>query len=449
MRASALTLLGVLLAAAQARAGNLEKFFLGEDAGLTAGSVAATTADSGSLYYNPAGLALLERDSVDLGISAYAARYYRIPGIVQIALPDRKTTLDFTGTSFFSTPAAVIFGTRLSPTLGLCLGVFTRDQLDVAGIFSGKFEGPNGSGRYQYEQGVEVDFRAKDYLAGIGLGWQAAKPLRLGLSLLGEYQHQAIGIQFWGDYLDPASYNPSTQLYSTRLTTSFQQHLGVGSYGGRAVGGLQWQLLPHWALGLVARSPDFVVYQSVESDALLDANVIPGPVVVRVHVNGDATGHPYVWQDLWRLEGALAFTGADGWVALQADASDRPDDEGRGAIWNAKLGGLLHLNPTWDWGAGVYTDQAWNEAILSFGSSNMEFYGANTGLRWKRQIGAGEGKPGSVELRTSLLLHYERGYGQMAGAGVDAQTVVFPLPLAKTAAIFEEANVHLASSLAW
>jgi hypothetical protein len=107
------------------------------------------------------------------------------------------------------------------------------------------------------------------------------------------------------------------------------------------------------------------------------------------------------------------------------------------------------LNPHWDYGAGVYSDKAWNEALPSFGSSNLDYYGANTGLRWRRQIGAPEGQPGAVELSTSLLLHYERGYGQLAGAGVNASVPNFPLPVLKTDAIFEEANIHLASGLAW
>jgi hypothetical protein len=438
-----------LLCARPGQAGNLEKFFLGEDAGLTAGAVDATTADSGSLYYNPAGLALLQKDSVDLGISAYAARYYRVPGIVQLTLPDRHAAIDFTGTSFFSTPAAVVFGSRLSPSLGYGLAVFTRDQLDVAGLFSQKFSGMNGANPYEYEQSVSLDFRAKDYLAGMGLGWQAARPLRLGLTVLGEYSNQSVGTEFLGDFLDPSSYNPGTQLYGTRLTTSFRQHLGVGVYGARAIGGLQWQISPALALGFVARSPVFVAYENAEIDFLLDGNIVPGPAVIRIHVDQSATSHPYIWADPWRLEGALAWTGERGWVALQGDASDRPDDEGRGAIWNFKLGGLLHLNRHWDYGAGVYSDQAWNESLPTFGSSNLDYYGANTGLRWRRQIGAPEGQPGAVELSTSLLLHYERGYGQLAGAGIDAAVPNFPLPVVKTAAIFEEANIHLASGLAW
>lgn len=432
-----------------ATAGNLEKFFLGEDAGLSAGAVAATTADSGSLYYNPAGLALLQKDSVDLGISAYAARYYRIPGLVQLSLPDRRVALDFTGTSFFSTPAAVVFAGRLSPRLGFGLAVLTRDQLDLTGAFSEKFSGTNAGSPYDYEQGVSLDFRTKNYLAGGGLGWKATPSLRLGLTLLGEYDRKAIATQFWGDYRDPSTFNPGTQLYGTRLTTSYQQKIGVGSYGARAIGGLQWQLSSGVAVGLVARSPRFNYYENAEIDILLDGNFVPFNAVVRHHLNGDATNHPYRWEDPWRLEGAVAWTGERGWLSLQADASDRPDDEGRGAIWNFKCGGLYHLNRSWDLGAGVYSDRAWDEALPAFGSANMEYYGANTGLRWRRQIGASEGQPGAVELGTSILLHYERGYGQVAGASVDGLSPAFPLPAAKTSATFEEANVHLASGLAW
>lgn len=433
----------LLCLASAVQAGNLERFSLGDDAALLSGSVGATTREPSALYYNPAGLALLDRDSVDLGVSAYAARYYRIPGLVRVSLPDQQGHLDFEGTSFFSTPAAVAFGWRLREGLGAGFAVFTRDQLDLLGLLSEEFRGNNGAEPYAYEQGLELDFRVKNYLGGLGLGWAATPDLRVGLSLFGEYLRQSIMTRFWGDYRELNSYNGGTGLYGTRVTSSFSQRIGVGSYGLRAVAGAQWELGAGLSAGLVGRSPRFTGYQDVAIDMLLNGNAAQYSAVVQVHADGDGVAHPYVWEDPWRIHGSLAWTRGRLTLSAEADASDRPDDEGRGAVWNWKGGANWRFNERWELGAGVYSDYAWREAISAFAQSNVDYHGGSLGLKWKREIGSG------VELSTTLAGHYERGTGDFIGAAPNATQITFPVPSVKTNATFEEANLHLASGLRW
>jgi hypothetical protein len=436
-------LFALLAFTATANAGNLERFSLGDDAALLSGSVGATTREPSAIYYNPAGLALLDRDSVDLGVSAYAARFYRIPGLVQVSLPDQKGALDFEGTSFFSTPAAVAFGWRLREGLGLGFAVFTRDQLDLLGLLSEEFRGLNGAEPYAYEQGLELHFAAKNYLGGFGLGWAATPKMRLGLSVFGEYLRQSVLTQFWGDYRELNSYNGLTGLYGTRVTSSFKQRLGVGAYGLRAVAGLQWDLGSGVSLGVVGRSPRFTGYQDVAIDLLLNGNAAQYSAVVQEHINGDGVTHPYTLEEPWRIHGSLAWTRGRLTLSAEADASDRPDDEGRGALWNWKAGASWRFNERWELGAGAYSDYAWGERIDAFAQSNMDYHGGSLGLRWRREIGKG------VELSTTLAGHYERGTGDFVGAAPTASQIVFPMPTAKTNATFEEANVHLASGLSW
>lgn len=424
-------------------AGNLERFALGDDASLKAGAVSASTHEPGAVYYNPAGLAGLERDSVDLGISAYAARYYRVPGLAQVNLPDQHGQLDFEGTSFFSTPAAVAYGFRLTPTLGLSFAIFTRDQLDLLGLFSQSFHGSNAGAPYDYEQGVELDFRAKNYLAGGGLGWALSPHLRIGASAFGEYLHQSVMTRFWGDYRDLNSYNPSTQIYSIRTNSSFSQRIAQGVYGLRTVAGLQWELGRGFTLGLVGRSPRFTAYQDATVDILLNGNTTTGPAIVQVHLTADGVAHPYVWAEPWQAHGALQWKRGRFDASAEVDASDRPDDEGRGTIWNWKLGLGYQLNERWDLGAGAYSDYSWGEPLNGFAQSNMDYHGGSLGLRWKREIGKG------VTLSSTLSGHYERGTGEFLGAALNATNIVFPVPSVKTDATFEEANIHLASGLQW
>lgn len=425
-------------------AGNLERFSLGDDASLYSGAVSASTREPSATYYNPAGLALLEKDSVDLGVSAYAARFYRIPGLAKVTLPDGQGQLDFEGTSFFSTPAAVAFGWRLRPGLGASFAVFTRDQLDLLGLISEEFRGNNGAEPYAYEQGLELDFRAKNYIGGFGLGWSAAPRLRIGISAFGEYTRQSIMTRFWGDYRELNSFNPSPPpgLYGTRTTSSVSQRIGVGSYGLRSVAGLQWDLGGGLTLGLVGRSPRFTGYQEVEIDFLANGSTVPAGVVVQFHADGSGIAHPYLWDDLWRSHAALHWQGEQLSLAVEADASDRSGLEGRGAIWNWKLGMGWRFNARWELGAGAYSDHAWGEPIPNFGQGDVGYHGGSLGLRWRREIGSG------VELSTTLAAHYERGTGAFTGALVNATVPNIPAS-GRTHATFEEANLHLASGLRW
>src|SRR5882724_9273881 len=93
---------GMALAAA-AHAGNLDELFLDDQAALSGGAVIAAGSEPGSAMYNPAGLAAIRRPTLNLDASAYAARYYHIPKLVRVSLPDGEGSLQLDTSSFFST----------------------------------------------------------------------------------------------------------------------------------------------------------------------------------------------------------------------------------------------------------------------------------------------------------------------------------------------------------
>jgi hypothetical protein len=434
-----------------AAAGNLEKFAFGEDAAMVAGAVLADTQGNGSLWYNPAGLAVMSADSVDLDVSAYAARTYDIARFVQVQLPDQQAALDFHGSSFFSTPAAVVWGRRLQPGLGLAAAFYTRDQLDIQSQSSATYLGNFSPGNpYSDSQGVDLGLRSNDYLGGLGLGWQPRGWLRVGLSALGEYQHDADELQFWNDEIALNSYDPGTGLYGSRTTTHTDEIVGIETWGVRGVAGLQADLGGGLSLGLAFRSPRFDLYQDQQADLQLEGDVVaPGAgAIIRFHGDADSVSHPYVWDGFYQAQAGLAYkAGAWTWDA-EANASDLPAEQGNGTVFNGKAGVLWALDDRWTLGGGAYTDLQHHTALNNFLANNVDYYGGNVGLRRRQLLGhSADGAP--VTLSSTLSLHYERGTGQFAGAQVTAGSLALPLPVVVTDATFQDYDLHLASSLDW
>src|SRR5258707_9243792 len=70
-----------------ATAGNEDSFLFGDQAALVAGAVVATTKNTASIWYNPAGLALNDRGRIELSGTAFTLRDRPIPDGLVLDLP--------------------------------------------------------------------------------------------------------------------------------------------------------------------------------------------------------------------------------------------------------------------------------------------------------------------------------------------------------------------------
>lgn len=463
-------LLAALLALpAAAAAGNLDELFLDDQAALTGGSVIAAGSEPGSAVYNPAGLAAIDRPTLNLDASAYAARYYHIPKLVRVALPDGDGSIQLDTSSFFSTPSSLVYGAKLDGGFSAALGVFTHNQLDALSVNTTVFHGtvPATGEAYTIEEGAELDLRLKTYSFGPAIGWRAAPWLRLGLGAFGDYQRISQVNRFTNDYYKDASAfytDPSGRisLYGWRLNSRTEQRLGVSAYSLEGDAGAQIDLPAHWTLGLAFHSPKFRIYQAIDAITVFDGNAttqvaaaFPAGLLLHLNLNGNVVEHPYTWQDPYRGYMGLCKKLDNGYVSAECDFSDLPDERGRGMLFNYRLGFMQRLGEHWSYGGGAYTDlKPVGTAINSFGATAVDFYGATLGLRHVHDyVSRDLGQPASAEkgmrMSTTLALSYVHGYGEYGGVKADPSKPIALLPVASSPFISDEFSAHLGGGFAF
>lgn len=142
LRVWAIGLVAALLAPATALAGNSDEVNAGIDVTLTGGAVVANTYTGAALWYNPAGIARIEKSSLEITGITFQTQIVRVPGLVTIGT-DPVTESAGKTTNFTVIPEALTFTIVLRENLKLGVGLFnsslrrglyTEDVTTAAGI---------------------------------------------------------------------------------------------------------------------------------------------------------------------------------------------------------------------------------------------------------------------------------------------------------------------------
>jgi hypothetical protein len=123
-RAWAAALAGALLWSGVANAGNTDEVNAGLDVTLTGGAVVANVYTGAALWYNPAGLARIDKPSLELTGVTLNIQVVKNPGLLTIdTMPQGKS--EGAGTNFSVTPQALTFTIKLkNENLKLGVGLF-------------------------------------------------------------------------------------------------------------------------------------------------------------------------------------------------------------------------------------------------------------------------------------------------------------------------------------
>jgi len=435
------------LSAAPSRAQEHDhQFFYSDDAALAAGAVAATTEDSGSIYYNPAGLSLNQRSHADLNASALGVRIRSVDGIMTARLPNDQQALNLRTIDILSTPHAAAITRRIGAHVSVGIGFYVVDYDTRAGEDTTSRTDPASGAVIRNH--VDIDLQQSKYLFGPAIGWQVTPAFRVGIGIFGTYATAVSGGRIFLDQSQPATGGGAVP-----VAFVFYHFRGAGSaIGTRAVAGMQWDLLPSWTLAAVVRSPELqLAAWGSQLTAVSGGSSLPSSTPSANFDVSDARASnavalsmpPQFIASLARKMGA-AFVSAE--VDLQPPLRVVSQGIDRETAFNARVGGIFRVSPDMSLGAGFFTDRATTPLALGLPADRIDYYGVTLGGQLRTAIlMAQKAQDKPLVLTTTVALRAAVGFGQARTYDID-ETGFVPR---STDVTFYELTPYLGSSIAF
>jgi hypothetical protein len=417
---------------APARAGNEEGVLIGNEAALSGGAVVAVVDDGTGGWYNPAGVAQVERTSVDASGSATQLRLAATPQLL------RSATGAYADGGYYELngiPSAVTACRRLEPGLVVSVGLFVPSLINHTDrVRLDETEG--GATTWQLVQQENV----QRYYAGITLGYQAAPNFRIGATIFGLYRQQTTVSQFFGGSTGATGFVGGVSALSTLQSGGIE--LGVG---------IQWEIVPGLHVGASVRTP---AVQVAVLRRATTTEVAAGPEGVVFAPTDDMGLVPRVEVITpGRVRLGLAYRFDRGWVGLDADLAHELDlpELGIARQWlvNARIGGRYEIDPGISIGAGLFTDLSPVGRLLTYGETKIDFAGGSLGLELHtpHRMAAGE-QAETLIFSQTFAVRYALGLGTVAGLRFDTmQPVGSQVSVAGTETTVHELALHLGSEV--
>jgi hypothetical protein len=402
-----------MLVGGRARAGNQESVFLGNQAAMSGGAVAAWVNDGGAPWYNPAGLATIAGTSVDLSASAFVVRHYVLPDAARTLLADETITEDASFTEVVSVPAALTVMRKFSDDVAGALAVFVPYQEDI--LVSAAFDRQRPGFRYRWT--FSASRRAARYYAGPAIGVRLSDRIHLGLSLFGTYETRLTARDFFSS-LDA----PTSRINTALLTVD--QKLDQKLFGATAVLGLRWNVDDAWSAAVVLRPPLFHVAGKAQVDftgtqTAVDRN---GDLVIQAE-SGQQDSEPdkFDVMEPGRVQLGVARKLVGGRVSAQFEwqSAATGGDVERRAIVNGRVGASFPIADTIALGGGLFTDLSPNRQPSDLGETKVDFYGGSLGMRFSTAHEVmdeeQEEETKGLVFSTTVALRYALGLGEIGG----------------------------------
>ncbi|MBW2527777.1 MAG: hypothetical protein JRI23_26590 [Deltaproteobacteria bacterium] len=439
---SAAVVTGLMLPSTHARASNGEAVFLGNEAALSGGAVVAWVDDGGAAWYNPAGLASIDRTSVDLSASAFVLRHYVLPDAALTRLPTGPVAADASFTEMVSVPSALTIVRRLAKGVSGALSVYVPHH--ESPLVKTSYQS-DGSVPYQYQWSIAASRTTTRYYAGPAVGWEMAPGLSMGVSAFATYETQATTRNFRSNLVTATSAGPAQAIIT------FDRRIQSDLFGTAWVLGWRWDISSAWSAGMVLRGPLWHLGGEREIDfGQSGTQLSPGAAPVASY---DAATESEMPDTLDQMEPARITLGisrriASGRVALEGGWQSAAAGGGnvRVPVWNLRAGGAFAVSERFTLGGGLFTDRSPQPPPTALGVSHVDFYGGSLGLQFRSpyEVHGDDEEPAGLIFSTTLAARYAVGLGEIGSLLFDPLQVPVDQPADVT---IHELSLHVGSAL--
>lgn len=384
------SLLAVSLVERTAHAGNDDGVLIGSQAALTGGAVTATINDGSAAWYNPAGLAQIDRQALDINASVYGMNRYSSNSL--FTLPD-GTRQGASVIDWVLIPSALSYTRELSKRWVGSFGVFIPHTTDL----DLRTSVTDLSGR-QWVFGIDQKNNEYNYILSFGI--RLSNTLRIGFAVHGIYASQENMTQVgFGTNGDPGSPFLNSSSHSTR-----------GDYGVRVGLGVQWDATPLLKLGFSLQTPTLTGFRNL-SEYSIGSLFSPA-----------ATGFSFDktegLKSVWELSTPLMMRAGlacsiekvqlllDGSVESQLNSSE--DDLDRKWAGNARIATMWQATSSIMGSVGLFTDFNGARPV------NPDYIGVAGGVRIATDHKLADGQR-LLTFITTLGARYAYGFGHTDG----------------------------------
>jgi hypothetical protein len=425
-----------------ARAGNREINPLGNEAAVAGGAVVALGRDTGQIYYNPAGIAAIQRTSFNLSTQALQFRARVVPNAVVADLPGgHRDGATLTSIQLLAMPSSLAVTRHLGRGVTIGAGYFTPeyDYYDYgAGIQA-------THGDAQYRARVQTDGWILRYHIGPSIGWQPHPRFRIGMSAFLVYGWRREEGRLW---IESAAGTPDDRVDAT-LTGDLDSKRTT--YGGELVFGMQWEFVKNLHLGLSFRTPRFVAHERHRSYSLVTATHQEtgreDSSLFQFDDTPDTAERGRVTPMRFTAGLAYALPNRRGWVSLEMDGSPRLRLSARDVdirpVWNIRAGARVRTAENMYFGIGAFTDHEDEVRTRDFPHFRMNYYGATTGVEFFSPVRLGrKERARTIVFSTCIGVRYAYGRGSAAQVVFDLRNIRYGL-LGYSVSVLEPVAFHL------
>lgn len=417
-----------LLTPAIASAGNSDEVNAGLDVTLTGGAVVATVYTGAALWYNPAGLARIEKPSLELTGVTINLQVIKNPGLITIDTEPQSKS-EGAGFNVSVIPQAITFSLKLrNENLKLGVGLFNSSIRRE--FITEQATSPAGSSP-EVQAFAGQNSRFDFFHISTGLAASLARNRKQHVLLGG-----AIDLVVATTRVDSSStifYDEAAagQINSSQVATTT-------GFGFQLKAGVQWVPIQQLRIGLSVTAPTYV-FAALERFATSysqapPAGTIPDDPEAQQLATGseDRTGRGVWWGvEPGNLRFGLAYVGDWGWIEGDLVYYFRLRQEQVGldfrGFLNGRIGTSFRVTRSINLGLGAFTDFSQVDRLggLPVAARDVDFFGVHFGILYSNEeVHPDRQTPQEKEglgLSVAIGIRYAHGRGDTVGLLVPSQ----------------------------